>query len=645
MSRKRGQGSAKGRSSKESSGKGRISKMSRSTVRGGGRLAQEISPYLRSQATDPVQWYPWGEEALRRAQDEDKPIFLSVGYAACRWCHVMARESFRDTTMARFLNEHFINIKVDREERPDIDEVYMAATQIYSHGGGWPNTVFLTPDGRPYFCGTFFPLEDGSEEAPGFRSVAESMAHAWSHRRGDVLEQAEELADVMRHFLSDRGEAGEIPGPEMVAAALGALAERFDDAHGGFGTESKFPMPASLLLLLELADGVPEADAMLRRTLEHMARGGIHDVLGGGFHRYATDRAWRRPHFEKLLADNGWLLYLYARQALRGDAQAKEVCRRLADFLCRDLGAPEGAFFTAIDGETAGIEGASYLWTLGQLVAVLGQENASFLAPFLGYDGEPLMEEQYVLRWQLDLSEQAARRRLPVEQLRGEVEPLIARLAAARQQRPQPLVDDKILCDANGVVIAGLAWAATALEDDTLLRRAAQAADWLWQHLRGEDGRLRHAHGGGRAEAAEGEDGQRSGARFGAFLNDYACLLWGLLALAERDDSAPWLQRAEALADEMVSRLADPSEGGLWNAEASPQRPFRSKEIFDGTYPASNGLALMALLELDRLSGRPAHRPTVEGALRAFAAPAQQQVEGLRSLAVVVHRWHQGQSP
>ncbi len=600
-----------------------------SSMSGGARLRQEISPYLRSQAADPVQWYPWGEEALGRARDEDKPIFLSVGYSTCRWCHVMARETFRDTTMARFLNQNFINIKVDREERPDIDEVYMAATQIYSHGGGWPNTVFLTPDGRPYFCGTFFPLDDGPENEPGFRTAAESMAHAWQHRRGEVLEQAEELATVMRRFLSDRNSAGELPGPDMVDAALGALRERFDDTWGGFGDGAKFPMPASLLLLLELADEEPEADRMLRCSLEGMARGGIHDVLGGGFHRYATDRAWRRPHFEKLLADNGWLLQIYARQARRGDPAAGRVCRRLADFLCRDMAAPQGAFFTAIDGETDGLEGATYLWTLGQLVAELGEENAAFLAPFLGYDGTSERGQGYVLRWQRDLDEQAARRRLPVEELRSEVEPLIEQLAVARRRRPQPMIDDKILCDANGIVIAGLAMAADVLDDPMLLQRAAQAATWLLEHLRGDDGTLRHV------QAAEG-------ARFGAFLNDYAGLLWGLLALAEQDDTGPWLRQATSLADEMVERLEDQDLGGLWNAEASRQRPFRSKEIFDGTYPSSNGLALLALLELERLGG-PSHRATVERALRLYATAAQQQVEGLRLLAVVVHRWHRSE--
>lgn len=591
---------------------------------GGYRLLEEISPYLRSQAKDPVEWYPWGEEALVTARQQGKPIFLSVGYSTCRWCHIMARESFNDTTVSGLLNQHFINIKVDREERPDIDEIYMAATQIYNHGGGWPNTVFLTPEGKPYFCGTFVPLEDGPEE-PGFRTMAESMAHAWQHRRDEVMEQATELATVMERFLTDRGPRGTVPGAEVVQGALASLLERFDESFGGFGDGAKFTMPANLLFLLELADHVPKADLMLRSTLDAMTRGGIHDVLGGGFHRFTTDRQWRRPHFEKLLADNGWLLQIFARQALRGDDLARQVTRRTADFLCREMGSAGGAFATALDGETDGREGEYYLWNLGQLVEVLGEENAGFLAPFLGYDGDPLLADRFVLRWQRELSDEAARRRQNVEDLRAEVEPLIAQLGEARHRRPRPFLDDKILCDANGIVIAGLATASEALADPSLLERAGEAARWLLDHLRDTEGRLRHAY-------REGNAG------FGAFLNDYAGLLWGLLALAQRDSTGAWLHHAEEIADEMVKRLWDAQDGGLWNASEDPERPFRNKEIFDGAYPSSNALALLSLLELDRLLGGGSYGKLVTRSLQAFAVPARDQVESLRAMAIVVHR-------
>lgn len=590
------------------------------------RLGAEISPYLRSQAADPVEWYPWGEEALEAARRQDKPIFLSVGYSTCRWCHIMARESFHDSHVSKLLNEHFINIKVDREERPDVDEIYMAATQIYSHRGGWPNTVFLTPAGHPYFCGTFFSLDDGPEE-PGFRQVAESMAHAWQHRRDEVLEQAADLAAVMERFLSDRGPGGPCPGGEMVGRALASLKERFDATWGGFGHGAKFIMPANLLLLLELADPLPDADAILQRTLRGMAQGGIHDVLGGGFHRFTTDRAWRRPHFEKLLADNAWLLQIYARQALRGDLQARGVCRRLADFLCREMRSPEGAFYTALDGETEGREGEFYLWSLGQLAATLGEENAAFLAPFLGYDGDPQMGERFILCRGRDLDDEAKRRRIDVEALRGEIQPLVDRLAQARGQRPKPQVDTKILCDANGLAIAGLALAAKALNDPTLRRAAVEAANWLLQHLRDADGVLRHAYA----------DGQ---ARFGAFLSDYGGLLWGLLALADGDDSAQWLERATEVSAEMIERLGDVDGPGLWNSAHDPQLPFRNKEIFDGAYPSSNALALLGLLELDRLRRTADHLSFVEAALEGFAAAADDQIDSLRAMAVVVHRFN-----
>lgn len=599
------------------------------------RLAEQISPYLRSQAQDPVAWYPWGEEALGRARSEDKPIFLSVGYTTCRWCHIMARETFRDAGVARLLNEHFVCIKVDRDERPDIDAIYMAATQIYSHGGGWPNSVFLTPKLAPYFCGTFFPLDDLGPEQPGFRHVVESMAHAWQHRRDDVEEQAGELELVMKRFLSERGAPGEMPGQDMVRRALDSLRERFDDEHGGFGHGAKFPMPANLLLLLELANRFPDADRMLSETLSAMAHGGVHDVLAGGFHRFATDREWRRPHFEKLLADNAWLLYLYARQGIRGDGSARRVSRRLADFLCRDLSAEDGAFYGAVDGETEGREGEVYLWSLGQLTEVLGEEHAAYLAPFLGYDGDPVMGQRYVLRWAPDLEAQAGRRRMTVEELQAEVEPHLERLLAARWLRPQPQLDPSILCDANGVAIAALAVASEALDDDSLLRRAQDAAHWVLQHLRGEDGTLRHVAAGG-----------RSG--HGAFLNDYAGLLWGLAHLAERDPDGAWLDEAESLAYQMVERLADDcgEHGGFWQAPVEASLPFRHKDIFDGAYPSSTALALLALVELHRrMSAAGAEegrldtlRRQIEGTLKSLAEPSREQVDSLRAMAVVVQR-------
>ena len=307
------------------------------------RLAGEISPYLLLHQSNPVDWYPWGEEALERARSERKPIFLSVGYSTCYWCHVMERESFSDPVIAALMNKYFVNIKLDREERPDLDEIYMAATQLLTHRGGWPNSVFLTPQLMPYFAGTYFPPEDRTG-TPGFVTVVRSMADAWRNRRDDVEAQASELEAAMRRFLEERGVPAESPPPASVAeSSLESLRERFDSTWGGFGSAPKFPSPGNLLLLESFAATGEDAARMLDATLDQMARGGIYDQLAGGFHRYATDREWKVPHFEKMLYDNGILLEIYARQHARtGDRQAARIVRETVAFLEREMSAPEG---------------------------------------------------------------------------------------------------------------------------------------------------------------------------------------------------------------------------------------------------------------------------------------------------------------
>ncbi|MEO1368272.1 MAG: thioredoxin domain-containing protein, partial [Acidobacteriota bacterium] len=442
------------------------------------RLALETSPYLLLHQNNPVDWYPWGPEALERARDEDKPIFLSVGYATCYWCHVMERESFADAGTAQVMNEHFINIKVDREERPDLDEIYMAATQIFNQRGGWPNSVFLTPELTPFFAGTYFPPFD-DQGRPSFRTVLRSMQHAWRERRGDVEEQAAELERAMRDMLEERGRpTPEVPGAAVVATSMAGLGERFDAEHGGFGGAPKFPMPPNLHLLLDLAeDGDAEAGAMLTLTLDRMARGGIYDQLAGGFHRYATDREWKVPHFEKMLYDNGQLLELYARDYGRtGDAERERIVRETAHFLARELTGEHGGLLSAIDAEVGGREGAFHAWTLEQIVDAVGEEDASFLAPILGFDGAPFFDGEYVLHLPEGLATQAEQRRLDADELRAQVKVLEGRLLEARERRPKPLVDDKVLTDWNGLTIAGLATAAALLSDGDLLAQADRAA-------------------------------------------------------------------------------------------------------------------------------------------------------------------------
>ena len=593
------------------------------------RLAGEISPYLLLHQSNPVDWYPWGEEALERAREEDKPIFLSVGYSTCYWCHVMERESFSDPGTAELMNRHFVSIKLDREERPDLDEIYMAATQLLNQQGGWPNSVFLTPELVPYFAGTYFPPEP-RQGMPSFRQVLESMAEAWRGRRDDVQAQARELEGAMRRFLEERGEPAAAPPPASVAErSLDALAGRFDARWGGFGDAPKFPSPGNLFLLQELADTSEEAGRMLAATLDQMARGGIYDQLAGGFHRYATDREWKIPHFEKMLYDNGLLLELYAREHRRtGDPEMARVARQTAAFLEREMNAPEGGFWSAIDAETGGHEGAYYVWTLEQLEAVLGAEDAGFLATLFGYDRAPFFEgSHYVLHLPATFGEQAQRRRLGRDQLLEQIEPLRARLLAARDRRERPPTDDKVLTDWNGMAISGLAITGLVLEEPAMVERAERGAQFVWRHLRSADGLLLHSWRAGQAKIP-------------AYLSDYVFYVRGLLALHRATGEASWLARAAELSDQQIERLGDP-RGGFFGAGEQPDVLFRSREVFDGALPSANAIAALNLLELSRRTGEDRWRSTAEGVLKAFAGIIEQQPEGARMLTLATRSFHQ----
>ncbi len=592
------------------------------------RLAGESSPYLLLHQHNPVDWYPWGPEALEKARREEKPIFLSVGYSTCYWCHVMERESFSDPDVAERMNRDFVNIKVDREERPDVDELYMTATQILSGQGGWPNSVFLTPDLRPYYAGTYFPPAERYGR-PSFRTVLEGLADAWKNRRDEVEMQAEEMANAMRHHLQDRAEPAAVPpSPEVAARSLDSLNRRFDRQWGGFGGAPKFPTPSNLYLCLEMAADHPEAAEMLAATLDQMARGGIYDQLGGGFHRYATDREWKVPHFEKMLYDNGFLLELYAREHARtGDPQAARIVRETAAWLAREMTSPEGAFWSAIDAETHGHEGAYYVWTRDELFEALGREDAAFLAPILGFDVAPFFEgDRYVLHLPERIEQAAARRKMDPAELQREVQEMEAKLLAVRDRRERPLTDDKILADWNGTVICGLAVAGEALDDDSLVERAAAAARFVTERMRTPDGVLLHAWRQGKG-------------RIAAYLEDYAFLVRGLLALHRVRKDEGWLRIAERLTEEQIRRLRDP-EGGFFAAAESPDLLFRSKGVFDGAMPAANAVAVLNLLELAELTGQDVWKSEARAALRAFAPMVQTYPDGARMMSLAARRWH-----
>jgi uncharacterized protein YyaL (SSP411 family) len=599
------------------------------------RLAGESSPYLLLHQHNPVDWYPWGEEALARARREDKPIFLSVGYSTCFWCHVMERESFSDPGVAAVMNREFVNVKLDREERPDLDEIYMTATQILTGQGGWPNSLFLNPKLEPFFAGTYFPPDD-AHGRPGFRHILEDLAEAWKQRRAEVEEQAAEMARAMRHFLEERARpAAEPAGPGACWRGVDSLARRCDRQWGGFGGAPKFPTPSNLFLLLEMAPERPDAGEMLAATLDAMARGGIYDQLAGGFHRYATDREWKVPHFEKMLYDNGFLLELYAREHARsGDPQAARVARETAAFLEREVTSPEGALWSAIDAETDGHEGAYYVWTRAEIDAALGAEDAAFAAPLLGFAGPPFFEgDRYVLHAPERWEEVARRRRLDPAELLRELAAPRQRLLAARARRPRPATDDKVLADWNGIAIAGLAVAGRLLGEPRLVAQAARAADHVLREMRPAGGPLLHVWRAGRA-------------RIPAYLADYAFLVRGTLALHAATGEARWLTAAAELTDEQTARLGDP-EGGWFVAGASPDLLFRSKDPFDGATPAANAVAVLNLIDLAALDApeRQAHwRDQAAAALRAFAPLIEQHPEAVRMLAIAARRYH-GETP
>ncbi len=591
-------------------------------------LSEESSPYLLLHAHNPVDWYPWSAAAIERARTENKPIFLSIGYSTCYWCHVMERESFSDPAIAERMNRDFVNIKVDREERPDIDEIYMAATQILTQQGGWPNSLFLTPDLKPFFAGTYFPPED-RHGLPSFSMVLGSLSSAWADRRDDVNEQAASVAAAMSRALELRDSPSDrVPSTSLVNRSVQDLRSRFDSTWGGFGGAPKFPSPSNLLLLKEVAAGHNDASEMLEKTLGAMGRGGIHDQVGGGFHRYSTDREWLVPHFEKMLYDNGLLLETYAgfwKQSR--DPEIERIVRRTVRFLHREMIDPTGGLWSAIDAETDGHEGAYYVWTDDELRRVLGEEDVSFLAPIFGFSGSPTFEGKFqILHLSSSLQDQAKRRHMSFEELDDQTSTALERLFDARASRSRPATDDKILADWNGMAIAGLAVAGDIFGEKDWIQLADSAAKFVLSELRPE-GALRHSWRGGKLGPA-------------AFLSDYVFLVHGLLALAGANDEDQWLQVALELTREQIDRLADPN-GGFYVAAESDDVLFRSKEVIDGAVPGANAVAVLNLVDLFEATRDPGWLEIAEQALRVFGAPAERHPAAFKTLALATKRYHE----
>ncbi|HMJ77718.1 MAG TPA: thioredoxin domain-containing protein [Iamia sp.] len=574
------------------------------------RLADQTSPYLRQHADNPVHWWPWSDEAFAEARRRDVPVLLSVGYSACHWCHVMAHESFEDPDVAAIVNDLFVAIKVDREERPDVDAIYMEATQAMTGSGGWPMTVFMTPDGEPFFCGTYFPREK-RQGMPGFLDVCRRIDDAWTNRRADVTEQGAKLADHLRQTLQAAPGSRPVPGADVVARAVAGLVEAHDEIRGGFGGAPKFPQPASVELLLRAAsrsaddlegdDHAPLHAATT--TLDHMAAGGIYDHLGGGFARYAVDGRWLVPHFEKMLYDQALLIrsYLHAWQ-LTGAPRHRQVVDETITYVLRDLRHPAGGFFSSEDADSEGEEGRFYLWTPDEIRDTLGPDESVAAMEWWGVTEGGNFEGRTILNRLHHVG-------------RIERPPLLRdcriRLFDARGERVRPGLDDKVLTEWNGLMLASLAEAAAATGNRAWLEAAVQAGEFLCLKMRSADGRwLRTWQGDPTDPDTAGRAHQP------AFAADHAALVDAFTRLAEATGQARWMAVARATADVLVALFRDTEGSGFFttgaDAEALVARP---KDLQDGATPSANSNAAWALLRLAALTGERTYREAAEEVL------------------------------
>jgi uncharacterized protein len=566
------------------------------------RLAKETSPYLLQHRDNPVDWYPWGAEALGRARGEDRPILLSVGYSACHWCHVMERESFEDPETAAYMNEHFVNVKVDREERPDVDALYMEAVQAISGRGGWPMTVFLDPDGVPFYGGTYFPPDD-DRGMPSFRMVMEAVVEAFEGRRDELRERAAGT----RAQLGAIGmiePAAEPPGAHLLEESLRTLSAAADMERGGFGGAPKFP-PASALELLLTRGGRD----VVERTLDAMLGGGIYDQLGGGFSRYSVDAAWLVPHFEKMLYDNALLAraYLHGWQEF-GHERYRRVCEETLDWMLREMRGSEGGFYSALDADSEGEEGRFYVWTPDEIREVLG-DAAEPILDYYGVTEAGNFEGRNVL---------SLHKGVNALQPDGLAEARAA-LFEARARRVRPGLDDKRLASWNALAIAAFAEAGAVLERSDYLDAARECAGFVLGEMR-EDGRLLRTYNDGEA-------------RLNAYLEDHAFLLEALLTLYESTFEQRWFDEARVLAETTIARFGDPERGGFFSTSDDHEALIaRRKEVGDHPIPSGNSSMAMGLLRLAALTGERAYEQQAESIFRLFAKTAAQHPEAFAHL-------------
>ena len=593
------------------------------------RLSGETSPYLLLHAHNPVDWYPWGSEALERAKAENKPIFLSVGYSTCYWCHVMERKVFSHPDIADQMNKMFINIKVDREERPDLDDIYMTATQIVTGSGGWPNSVFLTPDLLPFYAGTYFPPEDSIGGRPGFPKVLNAIHDAWVNRKEEVIAQAERITEVIRRATGgglNSDDDTPLDG-KLIASAEKYLRDRYNAAYGGFDSAPKFPSPTNLEFLISSNDD--SVLKMVTHTLDMMAYGGIYDQIGGGFHRYSVDAKWLVPHFEKMLYDNGQLAKVYLQTyQLTADPLYRRIADEIFAFIFREMTSPEGGFYSALDAETDAEEGKYYVWTETEIRESIGEADSKLFMKVYGVDKGPNFEgETNILYLPVSIASVAHTENSSEAKILGTIEPLKAKLLKVREKRERPLLDTKIIVSWNGLMIDALAHGYEVLGDARYRDAAEQAADFILTKLKKPDGRLMHTY----------RDGV---VKYDGYLDDYAFFVRGLLSLYQATGERRWLREAKALTDTMLGLFRDDSGGGFFFTLAAQEHLLvRTKKPYDSAIPSGNSVAANNLLNLALLTGDRNYLDQAESTLQSFAGIMAQAPGGFMHMHLALNRY------
>jgi len=561
------------------------------------RLINEASPYLRQHAHNPVDWFPWGPEALQKAKDEDKPIFLSIGYAACHWCHVMAHESFEDPKIAQILNEHFVPIKVDREERPELDAIYIQAVQMLTGSGGWPLSVFLTPDGKPFFGGTYFPPVP-RHGLPSFKDVLLRVIDAWQSQRHDIQRAGDRIKEALQRQIAPNKFQEEL-SIETLRLARDKIISQFDDTHGGWGVP-RFPQPMVLEFLLRryVSKGDQQALAVVLKGLEAMARGGIYDQLGGGFHRYAVDEAWVVPHFEKMLYDNAQLARVYLHTwAITGKAYLKEIATETIDYVLREMTHPQGGFYSSQDADSEGEEGKYYIWDIGEIRTVLGANASQFISSY-GITPQGNFQGKNVLTFRGDWEE------------RSLLLPMKEALFKKRQERVCPLKDEKVLVSWNGLMLATIAEAGRILENAYYKEKAKENAEFLLKHLRKPNGRLWHFWYGG---YPKGE----------GLLDDYTNLIDGLLELYFATFEPQWFEAAKGLLQEVLKHFS--AKVGFYDTpEDYEALVIRPRNLYDNAVPSGNSTATLLLIKFSCLLNQPSLRDIARESLKEIQDLLQQ---------------------